>query len=92
MGYESIGWNVDAQDWTARTPEWMAEELLRGTRPGSIVLLHDSICRSHQPVPQYDRTAMLRALEIFLENVDGQLEFVTIPELLKRASPQRGAR
>ena len=83
LGYRSVGWNVDAEDWLPREPDWMADRLLRDTRPGSIVLLHDAIFRSLQPVPQYDRTPMLEAVSIFLERASDRLRFLTVPELLK---------
>jgi len=89
LGYESIGWSVDAEDWMPRTPDWMADRLLRDIRPGSIVLLHDAIFRSRQPVPQYDRSATVEAVEMFLRSVAGRLQFVTVLELLKQGSPYR---
>jgi peptidoglycan/xylan/chitin deacetylase (PgdA/CDA1 family) len=84
LGYRSIGWNVDAEDWMPRGADWMAERLLHNTGPGSIVLLHDAIFRSLQPVPQYDRQPMLDAVMMFLERVGRRLQFLTVPELLKR--------
>jgi len=65
----------------------MAERLIRTCGPGSIVLLHDAIFKSRQPIPQYDRQPMLEALTIFLEHVAGGLRFLTIPELLKHGLP-----
>ncbi|MEP7247704.1 MAG: hypothetical protein ABI885_29015, partial [Gammaproteobacteria bacterium] len=52
--------------------------------PGSIVLLHDAIFASRQPVPQLVRTAMIKAVESFLERIEGRLRFVTVPSLLAR--------
>ena len=82
LGYQTVGWSVDAEDWLSREPAWMAERLTAHTGPGSIVLLHDAIYRSLQPVPQYDRTAMLEALAVFLASIGGRLRFVSVPELL----------
>jgi peptidoglycan-N-acetylglucosamine deacetylase len=84
LGYRSVGWNVHAEDWLPREPDWMAERLLRHTGPGSIVLLHDAIFRSRQPIPQYDRGPMIEAVEMFLERLGGRLRLVTVPELLRR--------
>jgi peptidoglycan/xylan/chitin deacetylase (PgdA/CDA1 family) len=83
LGYRSIGWSVDAEDWLAREPEWMAERLLASAGPGSIVLLHDAIFRSLQPVPQFNREPMIDAVRIFLERIGSRLQFLTVPELLE---------
>ena len=64
----------------------MAERLLTNTGPGSIVLLHDAIFRSLQPVPQHNREPMLDAVRIFLERVGGRFQFLTVPELLQSGS------
>jgi len=84
IGYRSIGWNVDAEDWMAREPEWMASRLLKDTTPGSIVLMHDAIFKSRQPVPQYDRQPMLEAVAMFLLRLGGRVRFLSVPELLSR--------
>jgi hypothetical protein len=65
------------------------EVLTRGIQPGTIVLLHDAICRSQQAVPQYNREPMLEALTLFLDGLGGRSSFVTIPELLRHGHPQR---
>jgi peptidoglycan/xylan/chitin deacetylase (PgdA/CDA1 family) len=90
LGYRSVGWNVDAEDWLPREPNWMAERLLDQTGPGSIVLLHDAIFRSSQLVPQYDRALMLDAVTIFLERIGSRLRFLTVPELLKHGPAATG--
>jgi peptidoglycan/xylan/chitin deacetylase (PgdA/CDA1 family) len=88
LHYDVVGWSLDAEDWVEHDPEWMAEALTQGIQPGSIVLLHDAICRSQQPVPQYNREPMLTALTLFLERLKGRFSFVTVPELLRRGQPQ----
>jgi peptidoglycan-N-acetylglucosamine deacetylase len=86
--YQVVNWSLDAEDWLERDPAWMADVLTRGIQPGSIVLLHDAICGSHEPVPQYNREPMLAALTQFLEGLGGRFRFVTIPELLRHGQPQ----
>jgi len=83
LDYQIVAWSLDAEDWLERDPGWMADRLERGIQPGSIVLLHDAICRSQQPIPQYNREPMLEALTLFLEKLDGRFSFVSIPELLR---------
>jgi peptidoglycan-N-acetylglucosamine deacetylase len=88
LRYQVVNWSLDAEDWEEHDPAWMAEVLTRGIQPGSIVLLHDAICGSQQPVPQYNREPMLAALALFLERLGGRLSFVTIPVLLRHGRPQ----
>jgi peptidoglycan-N-acetylglucosamine deacetylase len=89
LRYKVIDWNLDCKDWRDQDSASMADRLIRGLRPGSIVLLHDAIYRSSQPVPLYDREAMLRTVTVFLERVDGRFRFLTIPELLLHGRPRR---
>ncbi len=88
LRYQVVNWSLDAEDWEEHDPAWMADVLTRGIRPGSIVLLHDAICGSQQPVPQYNREPMLAALTLFLEALRGRLSFVTIAELLRHGAVQ----
>ena len=87
LGYKVVGWNIVAEDWLDLKPGDMAERLVRDIRPGSIILLHDAIYRSVLARPQYDRSAMLEALDITLTQVSNQMRFVTIPELLQYGRP-----
>ncbi len=88
FGYKVILWNVEAKDWLPQDPEQMADRLVRGIRPGSIVLLHDAIYKSQQPVPQYNREPMLAGLNLFLERMGRSFRFVTVPELLHHGRRQ----
>jgi peptidoglycan-N-acetylglucosamine deacetylase len=87
LRYKIVGWNVDAEDWIAHAPDWMADRIISNIRPGSIILLHDAIFRSSQKVPQYNREPMLKAVNIFLEQLGGRLRFVTVTELLRCGRP-----
>jgi peptidoglycan/xylan/chitin deacetylase (PgdA/CDA1 family) len=89
LGYQVITWNVVAEDWLNIKPEDMAERLIRNIKPGSIVLLHEAIYRSIFAEPQYDRQAMLRAIDIFFARIGDRFRFVTVPELLKCGRPHR---
>jgi len=88
LRYRVVTWNLEAKDWREHDAEWLAERLTRGIQPGSIVLLHDAIYRSQQPVPQYNREPMLAALSLFLAQLEGRFHFITIPELLHYGRPQ----
>lgn len=89
LGYRVIAWNVVAEDWIDRTSEWMCERLERGIRPGSIVLLHDSIFRSIMDNPQYNRESLLHAIDMLLKRLAGKFQFITVPELLQRGIPRK---
>jgi peptidoglycan/xylan/chitin deacetylase (PgdA/CDA1 family) len=88
LRHKVVTWNLEAKDWRENNPDWMADRLLQGLRPGSIVLLHDAIYRSQQAVPQDNREPMLAALTLFLKRLGGHFRLVTIPELLRHGRPQ----
>jgi peptidoglycan-N-acetylglucosamine deacetylase len=88
-GYEIIAFSVHAEDWLARSAEWMAGRLVQQARPGSIVILHDNIYRSILPAAQFDREPMLRALDESLRRLQNRFQFVTVPELLQCGRPVR---
>lgn len=41
QGLRLCAWSVNARDYRAATPEQIAANVLRGVRPGAIILLHD---------------------------------------------------
>lgn len=87
LGYRVVTWNTSASDWLELEPGDIAGRLTRGIRPGSIVLLHDAIYRSRLAAPQYDRSAMLEALDLALGEIGEGIRFVTVPELLRYGRP-----
>lgn len=97
LGYRVIAYDVSASDWCEPDPQIMTEQLLRRVRPGSIVLLHDTLFMDKDfslepPLPRpthEDRAAMFLALEAFLERMRGRYRFVTVPALLRCGRPER---
>ncbi|MBK8899807.1 MAG: polysaccharide deacetylase family protein [Anaerolineaceae bacterium] len=87
LHYEVIGWNVTAQDWLEQTPAEMASRLIEKVRPGCIVLLHDAIYRSRLAKPQFNREPMLEALDMALNQLTKQFQFVTVPALFGYGRP-----
>jgi hypothetical protein len=67
----------------------MSERLVRQTRPGGIIILHDNIYRSALTASEPDRRPMLRALDDALERLQQRFRFVTVPELLRLGQPLR---
>jgi peptidoglycan/xylan/chitin deacetylase (PgdA/CDA1 family) len=88
-GYDVVVWSVDVWDWLHKAPEWMFLEMRRKTGPGDILLLHDAIDAGGNKELNEDRSQMLAALEMFLEDSRGRFRFVTIPELLRKGRPVR---
>jgi peptidoglycan/xylan/chitin deacetylase (PgdA/CDA1 family) len=89
LRYQVVTWSVVAEDWSEREVSWMVARLVERIKPGSIIVLHDAIYRSIQPVPQYDRERMLRALDLTLDCLGDRFRFVTVPELLRHGRPRR---
>ena len=85
-GYRVVTWNVVVQDWETREPEWMAERLEAEVKPGSIVLLHDTLCDADNTAA-IDRRPLLTALDTFLSRNKAALSYVTVPDLLARGTP-----
>jgi peptidoglycan/xylan/chitin deacetylase (PgdA/CDA1 family) len=86
LGYRVVTWNVVVRDWENREPGWMAERLDAEVKPGSIVLLHDSLFDADNSAA-VDRRPMLTALDMFLSRNRAVLSYVTVPELLARGTP-----
>jgi peptidoglycan-N-acetylglucosamine deacetylase len=90
LGYQVVTWNVVASDWLRRGAEPMARELVAQIRPGSIVLLHDTLVDGGYSDGAYaPRDEMLTAVSTVIETLVKTMEFVTVPELLARGRPQR---
>ena len=87
MGYDVIAWSVLADDWLDHDPEQILEKLSSRIKPGSIVLLHDSLfCAESQSY--LSRTSTLEAVDRLLAECS-DYEFVTVQELMSRGQPVR---
>jgi len=40
-GMRSIGWDVDPQDWRSASTDFIVDNIVQNTKPGSIILLHE---------------------------------------------------
>jgi peptidoglycan-N-acetylglucosamine deacetylase len=85
LGFQVIGWNVDPRDYSARSAEELADQVLEELRPGAIVLLHDHLFDR----PSSDRRASIDAVDLILAGAGGRFRFVTVPELLRAGQPAR---
>ena len=83
MDMQIVLWSVSGQDWLeTTTPQRIANRVLRLTRPGDIVLFHDSgaILRSEGA----SRMNTVRALPMIIEGLhDKGYRIVSLAELLE---------
>jgi peptidoglycan/xylan/chitin deacetylase (PgdA/CDA1 family) len=83
LGYEVIGWNVSAIDWTGDASDAIFGRMAAKLNPGSIILLHDALFTVEQE--EYaTRTPTIDAVKMLLERYRTSHRFVTVPELLQR--------
>ncbi|MBO8138284.1 MAG: polysaccharide deacetylase family protein [Desulfotomaculum sp.] len=75
VGYTVIQWDTDSLDWFKdRTPEQIAQQVLKNVHPGDIILMHASDVTDRTP----------KALPMVLEGLEKQgYKIVTVSELLK---------
>lgn len=60
LGLQAVGWTTRAFDSSNSKPEKLAARLIRGVRPGAILLLHDNILR---------KDTMEQTLRLLLDNL-----------------------
>ena len=73
--YATLMWSADSRDFQQPAPEIMVNTVLKNSRPGGIILLHDG---------GGDRTNTVKALPQIIAKLKQQgYSFVTIPELLE---------
>lgn len=88
LGYDVVTWNAAGDDCLGADSDAIADRLLQEIRPGSIVLMHDSLYKTRDD--QYrDRGPMLAGLDRVFRELDGAYRFVTVSELLLLGDPQR---
>lgn len=73
-----VSWNVDPEDWRARKPEKIVENVVTYAKPGAIIVLHDT----------EELTA--DALDPMLATLKQQYRLVTVSELLDLPPGQPG--
>ena len=77
FAYDIVLWDVDPLDWKRPGPTVVFSRILKGTRPGSIVLSHDIHPGTIEAMP-----AILTQLE------QRGFKFVTVSELIAMATPE----
>jgi peptidoglycan-N-acetylglucosamine deacetylase len=82
MGLEPIMWNVTGYDWNASSSEQIERTVTRQVRGGDVVLLHDGGHRDFGADRSYSVTATDRLISRYKSE---GYEFVTIPEMMRKA-------
>jgi peptidoglycan/xylan/chitin deacetylase (PgdA/CDA1 family) len=78
-GMTMITWDDSAGDWATNDAQLVANRILKGVKPGSIILLHDGIDGNIGA----NRTVILKALPIILDGLKARgLHPVTLDKLL----------
>ncbi|MBF2098913.1 MAG: polysaccharide deacetylase family protein, partial [Gloeomargaritaceae cyanobacterium C42_A2020_066] len=75
-GLRLILWDVDTRDWQHRNPGQTVQAVVKQTRPGSIILMHDIFATTTQALPEVITTLRQRGLQP-----------VTVSELLQPTQP-----
>ena len=83
MGMAAIMWNVTCYDWSATSNEKIEAHAARQIRGGDVILLHDG---GHKAFGA-DRSWTVKATDNLIRRYQSEgYEFVTVPEMMKRAS------
>jgi peptidoglycan/xylan/chitin deacetylase (PgdA/CDA1 family) len=76
LGYKIVLWTVDPRDWSERYPELVADRIIKGVQPGSIILAHDIHASTVDAMPRVFDVLTARGFR-----------FVTVSELLEKSLP-----
>jgi peptidoglycan/xylan/chitin deacetylase (PgdA/CDA1 family) len=89
-GLIEVTWSVSANDQHALvflgepSPETFAREIVKGTHPGEIILLHDGYGTLHNTAKS-DKTLTVESLPLIIEQLQAKgYQFVTVPQLLNK--------
>ncbi|MGE5652856.1 MAG: polysaccharide deacetylase family protein [Bacillota bacterium] len=52
LGYRTVLWSLDTQDWQSKEPKTIAQTIVDGAEPGAIVLLHTSAAATPKALEQ----------------------------------------
>lgn len=88
LGYTVVTWSVVGRDWSGEDAHTISDRVIRSIRPGSIVLLHDALYTGLRK-QYFARDATLQAVEVILDQLSPEYEFVALSELFRRGVPQK---
>jgi peptidoglycan-N-acetylglucosamine deacetylase len=88
LGYEAVAWNAAGDDCLGAGAEAIRDRLLQEIKPGSIVLLHDTLYRTSD-ARYRDRRPTFDALSEVFAQLAGRYRFLTVAELMELGEPQK---
>jgi peptidoglycan/xylan/chitin deacetylase (PgdA/CDA1 family) len=81
FGLHTVQWDVAGFDWKRISPKQIADNVLRNTRPGSIILLHDG-----DSAGKHGRKNTVEALPLIIEGLrERDLPVVPLSDLLRES-------
>jgi peptidoglycan/xylan/chitin deacetylase (PgdA/CDA1 family) len=82
QGLMAVNWSIATPELAGRTPQQMAEDIIRQARPGGIILLHDGYGNEHGN-DRADKSATVNTAALVIEGLAKQgYSFVTVAALL----------
>ncbi len=82
QGLIEVTWSVSAAELNGATPSSLAQNIVRETHPGEIILLHDGYGTLHD-CSKADKSLTVEALPLIIEKLQAEgYRFETVPELL----------
>ena len=82
QGLNEILWSISTPELSGRTPEQMAEDIIKQAKPGGIILLHDGYGLEHDNA-HADKNATVLALPLIIDGLEAKgYSFVTVSDLL----------
>jgi peptidoglycan/xylan/chitin deacetylase (PgdA/CDA1 family) len=80
-GFVEVMWNISTNELSGRSPQFMADQIIKKSSPGGIILLHDGYGIIHGS-ERSDKSDTVAMLPIIIEHLQSEgYTFVTIPEL-----------
>ena len=74
-----IMWDDSSGDWALTNPRTIARRIVRGAKPGSIIVLHDGL----DGIPTANRDVLVRALPLILDGLRAKhLHVVGLDQLI----------
>jgi peptidoglycan-N-acetylglucosamine deacetylase len=82
MGYKEILWDISTNELSKHDPEFLADQIIKKSRPGGIIDLHDGYGALHN-TSRADKSKVVEMLPLIIERLEAEgYSFVTIPQLL----------
>ncbi len=80
-GFAEILWNISTNELSGRSPEFLADQIVKKSKPGGIILLHDGYGKEHGDKSS-DKSDTVAMLPIVIERLEAEgYTFITVPEL-----------